>query len=41
MQRVGDYELCELLGQGASGIVRKARHLKTGEYFALKIFDKE
>ena len=31
----------EILGQGASGIVKKARHIKTGDLFALKIFDKE
>ena len=41
MQRVGDYELMEILGEGASGIVKKVKHIKTGEFFALKIFDKE
>ena len=40
-KRVGDYELCEVLGKGSFATVRRARHTKTGLEFAVKCLDKQ
>ena len=40
-KRVGDYELCEVLGEGSFATVRRARHTKTGHEFAVKCLDKQ
>lgn len=40
-KRVGDYELCEVLGEGSFATVRRARHIKTGLEFAVKCLDKQ
>ena len=39
-KRVGDYELCEILGVGSFATVRRARHVKSGLEFAVKCLDK-
>ncbi|KAL7525517.1 hypothetical protein ACHAXR_001043 [Thalassiosira sp. AJA248-18] len=39
-KRVGDYELCEVLGEGTFATVRRARHVKSGLEFAVKCLDK-
>ncbi|KAL9180634.1 hypothetical protein ACHAXT_011087 [Thalassiosira profunda] len=40
-KRVGDYELCEVLGAGSFATVRRARHVKTGREYAVKSLDKQ
>mmetsp|Transcript_549 Transcript_549/g.732 ORF Transcript_549/g.732 Transcript_549/m.732 type:complete len:422 (-) Transcript_549:4349-5614(-) len=40
IKRVGAYDLGEVLGEGAYGIVRLARHTVSQEQFAIKILDK-
>jgi 5'-AMP-activated protein kinase catalytic alpha subunit len=40
IKRVGVYELGEVLGEGAYGIVRIAKHTESGKMFAIKILDK-
>ena len=40
-KRVGDYELCEVLGEGTFATVRRARHVKSGLEFAVKCLDKQ
>ena len=39
-KRVGDYELCEVLGEGTFATVRRAIHVKTGLEFAVKCLEK-
>jgi serine/threonine protein kinase len=39
-KRVGDYELLETLGSGTFGKVRRARHIVTGDEYAVKCIDK-
>ena len=36
----GDYELLEVLGEGAFGVVKRCRNKATGDYFACKIIEK-
>lgn len=36
IKTVGDYELIKKIGEGQYGIVYKARHLRTGAFFAVK-----
>ena len=40
-KHVGDYELGEVLGQGTFATVRRARHVKSGLEYAVKIIDKQ
>lgn len=40
-KRVGDYELLETLGSGTFGKVRKARHIITGDEYAVKCINKK
>ena len=40
-KRVGDYELCEVLGEGTFATVRRARHIETGQAYAVKCLDKQ
>ena len=40
LRRVNDYEILTLLGKGAQGAVYKVGHVETGEYYAMKVFDK-
>lgn len=39
-KRVGDYELSEILGEGSFAVVRRAKHVETGDEFAIKCIDK-
>jgi len=39
-KRVGEYELSEVLGEGSFATVRRARHVKSGQEFAVKCLDK-
>ena len=40
-KRVGDYELCDVLGEGSFATVRRAKHIKSGLEFAVKCLDKQ
>lgn len=34
------YELLDILGKGSFSVVHRAKHLKTGEFYACKLIDK-
>lgn len=38
MKIVGKYEILETLGRGAWGKVRRAQHLETKQFYAIKIY---
>lgn len=40
-KKVGNYEIHQVLGQGAYGIVRLVKDSETKEQFAMKIIEKE
>ena len=41
LNKVGDYDLLEKLGEGAAGAVYKGRHRTTGQVVAIKIVNEE
>jgi len=41
LNKVGDYDLLEKIGEGAAGAVYKGRHRATGQVVAVKIVNEE